>query len=796
MTFLLDLRHALRSLLRAPTFTLVALLTLALGIGAQTAVMSVIKQVFVEPLPYTRPHELVYVHVDNTKLFPDRGFLALPAPYFRLLRERQQAFSELAIFSYPRHLSLRGQGETSTIMGLGVTGSFFPLLGVKPHLGRTLLPSDEGAKAVVLTHALWRGRFNGDPAILGRLLNLGGQDFAVVGVLSSTFHWQYDPAYFTSDGPTPQDMQAQWGPYIQNTLGRLKPGVDLAQARADLARVHGNLVQDMPRLAEAPLLATPYRTFLYGEQKARGLMLGLTGGLVLLIACTNLANLMAGRALQRQQETALRQALGGTRMDSLRPFLAEGFLLALGGAGAGMALSLVLRGLLLPLVPDELQAAPALDLPLVLLALVTALGAGLLGTLLAASLASSRNLVTPLKEGGKTGPGQGRPWIRQALVAAQVALSLCLLAAFGVLFQSLHNLDRAPLGFTLDRALALRFTLDPRNHPSPEGRAAQVRQILAAARELPGVTHAALSRRLPPDYLGKESFSLPGAPQVQHTAFGSSLTPGALEALGMTLLKGRDFSASDRTRDPDHLLVSRSLAERCWPGQDPIGKGLVIPYAAGPRTLTVVGLVEDVRFDGPRGDRDLAALFAPMEASEPAPTYLVVRTLGDPRPMIPVLRARLKALDPNLPTSGLHTLRSRLANHLERDRQQVQLLGVLAAFALALAASGLYGVMAHTVTQRTREIGIRKALGGQNAQMVWEIVRRALAVIALGLGTGALLTLASGRLLASLVFGVSAADPLLLALAALTLGLVALLAALIPASRAARVQPATALRAE
>lgn len=302
------LRTSLRALLRAPVFTGVALLTLALGVGAHTAVFSVIRAVFIQELPFQRPQELVYVHVDNAKLFPDRGFLALPAPYFQALRERQQTFTDMAVFSYPRRMTLRGQGETGTLSTLGVAGSFFPTLGVQALLGRTLLPSDDGTRAVVLTHAFWRERFGGDPTLVGRTLNLETRDYTVVGILPPRFRFQYDPQGFTADGPTPQEMQTQWGAYIQNTLGRLKPGMDLNRARADLARVHGGLVRERPTLADAPLLATPFRTFLYGDQRARGLLLGLTGGLVLLIACANLANLMAGRAVQRQRETALRAA--------------------------------------------------------------------------------------------------------------------------------------------------------------------------------------------------------------------------------------------------------------------------------------------------------------------------------------------------------------------------------------------------------------------------------------------------------------------------------------------------------
>jgi predicted permease len=793
MSILRSLRQALRGLLRTPTFTAMALLTLALGIGANTAVFSVIKAVFLKPLPFARPDELVYIHVDSAKLFPDIPFLRLSGPYYQAIKERQTTFSDLAAYSRQR-LDLTGHGDAERLLGMGVTGSFFPVVGVKPLLGRTLLPSDErGAKVVVLSHALWRDRFQGDPGLLGRILTLSGQGYTVVGVMPPSFRWQADPQFFTADGPTPEQLRGQWMTWAFHGLGRLKPGITLGQAQADLSRIHAELVREVPKLAQAPLSATGYRTYLYGGQRSKGLMLGLTGGLVLLIACANLANLMVSRAAHRQHELALRQALGGTWMDGLRPFLAEGVLVALAGGGLGLAFSLGLSQMLKPFVPLELQGVVGVDGRLLLFAFGVALGTTLLCSLAPALLATRVNLVAALRHDTRTTQGRRQGWLRNGLVITQVALSLSLLVGFAALYQSLRKLNQAPMGYRPDQALAFTLRVDGKRTPTWKAATAHVGQVVDGIAALPGVTGVGVASELPMDAGANADYKLPGRESLFLTAYIRSLSPGGVSALGMTLLKGRDFADSDCVEIPDNILVSRSLAARCWPGEDPIGKTLVRQREDGPGALRVVGLVEDVRHAGPRVGQNLDTIYYPGISDE---NRIVVRSAGSPEALIGGLRAHLRAKEPDLPLASLEPLRQRQDRALEGERTLTRLLGLLAGLALCLASAGIYGVMAYSVAQRTREIGIRKALGGQNGQVIWDISRRGLPLIAFGLGLGALLTLASGQVLASFVYGVSATDPLFIALAALVLGLVALAATLLPASWAARIEPAAALRSE
>lgn len=793
MLFLRQLRQALRSLLRTPTFTVMALLTLALGIGANTAVFSVIKAVFLKPLPFERPQELVYVHVDSAKLFPDIPYLPLSGPYYQAIKARQTAFSDVAVYGR-RRLTLTGHGDAERLLGMGVTGSFFPLVGVKPQLGRTLLPSDDGgAKVVVLTHGLWMKRFQGDPNILGQILTLGGQGYSVVGVMPPSFHWQADPQFFTADGPTPEQLRGEWMTWAFHGIGRLRPGFSLAQAQADLSRIHADLVREVPKLTQAPLSATPYRTYLYGGQRAKGIMLGLTGGLVLLIACANLANLMVSRAAHRQRELALRQALGGTSMDALRPFLAEGLLVALIGGSLGLVLSLGLTQFLRPFIPVELQSAIGVDGRLLLFAFGMALGTSLFCSLAPALLGDRVNLVADLRHDSRNTQGRRHGWLRSSLVMVQVALSLGLLVGFAILFQSLRKLNQAPMGYRPDKALAFTLSVDEKRTPTWQTSTARIRHVVEAIRALPGVAQVGVASELPMEPGANADYRLPNRENLFLTAYIRTMSPGCVEALGMTLLKGRDFVDADCVETPDTIMVSRSLATRCWPGEDPIGKSLIRQREDGPGTLRVVGLVEDVRHDGPRVAQNLDTIYYPGFSDE---NRIVVRSTGRPSELIGGLRAYLKANEPDLPLAGLEPLSMQLDRALKGDRTLTRLLGLLAGLALCLASAGIYGVMAYSVAQRTREIGIRKALGGRDWQVVWEISRRSLLLIAMGLGLGALLTLGSGRVLEAFVFGVSPTDPLFLALAALVLGLVALAATLIPAATAARIEPAVALRSE
>jgi len=791
--FLHSLRPALRGLLRTPGFTAVALLTLALGIGASTAVFSVLQTLFLRPLPFHQDHRLVQVTTaDPNKNFPGSGHLQLSAPAYRDIEARQQVFSSVAV-TQRMGVTLTGSGQAERLLGLRVTGSYFPTLGVRPLLGRLLQPSDDqAAPAVVLSHQLWSQRWGADPSMVGKSIVLDGTSRVVVGVLSPTFMWPGKPQVFLNAGPTPEEIQGARGTLAFFGVARLKPQVSLGQATQAMEALGKTLASEIPDAKEWGIGVAGLREALYGDRRQSAGFLLLTGLSVLVIACANLGNLLLSRAAARQRELALRKALGAGWSGLLKPFLADALVLSLGGGALGVLLAWGLSGMLRPYIPAELLASFRLDLRLLVfalgLSLLTALIAGLVPALLFARLDPARSL----QSGGRGNSSGTQGWLRHGLVGAQVALTLTLLVSFGALWRSLSNLQKAHLGYEVDQALAFLVRPNPAKYPEETQQIALYRSLLQGIAQLPGVQAVGSTSDTPLNGGSTGDYLVPGRETEKFNAHYRSMTPDAFKALGIPLLQGRAFLESDFLPKLNCVIVSRALANRAWPGQDPIGKTVAKHlYGPTPTPLQVVGVVEDVRHQGPGSDKDLDTIYFPG-----AGEWIVVRTAGNPMALVSSLREVVKTLDPDLPLAALKPLRATLDLHLEADRNQTTLLGLLAAIALLLAAAGIYGVMAHSVTQRTREIGIRKALGGQNVQVVWEIARRGLVMTAFGLGGGALLTLGLGRLLTTQVYGVSATDPLFVALASLVLGLVALAAALIPATRAARVQPAVALRAE
>jgi predicted permease len=800
MNFHQDLRQALRGLLRTPGFTVVAVLTLALGIGASTAVFSVLETLFLKPLPFAEPENLVTIHTaDPNRNFPGSRYLSLSAACYRDIRERQQVFSGVAAYQI-KGSTVTGPGDAERVTTMRVTGSFFQVLGVQAALGRTLQTADErGPGTVVLSHRFWTRRCGGDPSALGRTVTIDGMGHVVVGVMPPAFEWQDRPELFVPEGPTPEELQESRGTLAFHAIARMRPGLSLEQAGLAMEKLGRELQAEFPEAREWGIATTRLWEFLYGDRRATSRFLLLTGLFVLVIACANLANLMTARAASRQREIALRRALGGGWREVLRPLLADGVVLSVAGGCLGLLLAWGLSSLLRPYVPAELLDAYGLN-PRVLgftlgVSVVTALVSGLVPAVLFSRLNLSRSLA----EGNRGTSGRSEGWLRNVLVTAQVALTLALLVSFGALWQSLRNLQRAPMGFQADHALAFTVRPDPRRFPDDARQEAYLRQIVRGLSELPGVRAVGSASATP---MGSNDssgdFILPGREGERLSAHYRSVSPRCFEALGQTILMGRDFDDGDCVERPLNVIVSRSLAARCWPGQDPLGKPIFkYMFDEAGTTFRVVGVVEDVRHGGPAVDRDLETIYWPSRGFFwGSSSRVVVRAEGNPMTLVPAIRAHLKGVDPDLPLAGIQTLQSVLDSNLEASRTQASLMGLLAGIALGLAAAGIYGVMAYSVTQRTREIGIRKALGGQNWQVVWEIARKGLLLTVLGLGVGVLLSLALGRVLASQVYGVSATDPVFVALAGLAFGLVALVACLVPASRAGRLNPVEVLRSE
>ena len=794
-----DLRQALRGLRRTPGFTGVALLTLALGTGASTAVFSVLQTLFLRPLPFPEPERLVYLHTaDPNKHFPNLHFLPLSAACYRDIQERQRVFSGVAAYQSQGY-TLTGVGDAERVPGLRVTGSFFQVLGTQAAFGRVLQGADEhGSSVVVLSHGLWTRQFGGDPSILGTSVTLDGKGCVVVGVMPPTFAWKEEPQLFVPDPPTPEELQEARGTLAFGAIARIQRGFTVEQAKAAMEKLGQELQAEFPEAKEWSIGTTTLWEFSYGDRRATMAFLLLTGIFVLVIACANLANLMISRAATRQREMALRRALGGGWMEGLRPSLADGLVLSIAGGALGLLLAGGLSGVLRPYVPPELLAVYGLDLRVMGFTLAVSVLTALVAGLVPALVFSRLNMSVCLRQGDRGASGRSQDWLRNILVAGQVALTLALLVSFGTLWQSLHKLQQAPMGYLADQALA--FTLRPNalKYPDDAQQAAFVRQIVRGLSELPGVKAVGSINATPMGGGASGDFILPGRESESHSAHYRSVSPGGFSALGMMLLKGRAFEDADCVERPENVIVSRSLAARCWPGQDPIGKTVVKKmYDDVGTAFRIVGVVEDVRHEGPAVDRGLETIYWPSHGIGWGHSCrVVVRAQGDPLALVPSIRSFMKAVDPELPLTGIRTLRSVLDSKLEASKTQASLMGLLAGIALGLAVAGIYGVMAFSISQRTREIGIRKALGGRDWQVVWGIARRGMALTMSGLGAGVLLTLAVGRVLASQIYGVSATDPMSIALAVVAFGLVALAASLIPASRAARLNPADVLRSE
>ena len=794
-----DLKQALRGLRRTPGFTAVALFTLVLGIGASTAVFSVLQTLFLKPLPFSEPERLVFLHTaDPNKHFPNSRYLPLSAACYRDIQQRQRVFSGVAAYQRKGY-TLTGVGDAERELGLRVTGSFFQVLGARAALGRVLQAADEDdPSVVVLSHGLWSRRFGGDPGILGRSVILNGKGHVVVGVMPRTFAWQDQPQLFVPDPPSAQELQEARGTLAFHAIARLGTGISLDQAKAAMEELGRELQAELPDAKDWGIGTAKLWEFFYGDRRATMGFLLLTGIFVLVIACSNLANLMIARAATRQREMALRRALGGGWKGVLRPFLADGLVLSVAGGGFGLLLAWELSGTLRPYVPPELLGAYGLDVRVlcftVAVSVLTALVAGLVPALFFPRL----NLSACLRQGDRGVTGHSHGWLRNILVAAQVALTLALLVSFGALWQSLNKLRQAPMGYQTDKALAFSVTPDALRYPDDAQQAAFMRQVVRGLSELDGVEAAGSISATPMGGGSSGDFILPGREGDSLSAHYRSVSPGGFDALGMTLLRGRGFEDTDCVERPENIIVSRSLAERCWPGQDPIGKTIVkLMYDEVGTTFRVVGVVEDVRHQGPAVDRGLETIYWPAHGPFwGSSCRVVVRAQGDPMALMPAIRTFMKRVDPDLPLTGIQTLRSVLDSKLEPSRTEASLMGLLAASTLGLAAAGIYGVMAFAVSQRRREIGIRKALGGQNWQVVWEVARRGIVLTVSGLGAGVLLTLGVGRVLASQVYGVSATDPVFIALAGVSFGIVALAACLIPASRAARMNPVDVLRSE
>ena len=804
-----DLRYGLRVLLKNPGFTAVAVIALALGIGANSAIFSVVNTVLLSPLPYKDPDRLVMVWEDDTKHGYPTDTPA--AANYVDWRDQNQVFEGMAAIA-DQSFNLTGTGDPERLRGRRVSASLFPLLGVAPQVGRAFAPEEDrpGAnKVVILNHGLWQRRFGADPSITGKTLTLNGESYQVVGVMPASFQFpERGDELWVPIAFTPQEAASRGRHYLK-VVARLKPGVTVERAQAEMSTIASRLQQQYPEQnAELGATVVPLHEQMVGNIRSALLVLLGAVGLVLLIACANVANLLLARAAVRQKEIALRVALGASRWRLLRQFLTESVLLAALGGGLGLLLALWGVSLLKSFIPESISQVKAIgvDAKVLGFTLLVSLLTGLVFGLAPATQVSKFNLNETLKEGGRdSSSGNQGKRLRGLLVVMEVAVSLVLLIGAGLLINSFLRLRSVDPGFKVDNLLTLGVVLPQEKYTTHERRSAFYDNLIGRVEALPGVRSAAVTNWIPlvrqGDSIGV-SFEghndpLPGQGK-RPVVVTRVVSPHYFRTMGIQLLQGREFEeGKDRVDSPAVVLVSEALARRYWPGESAVGKRVTHGDPNDPADwCEVIGVVKDVRQFELAADPKPQMYFSHAQAGFFAPRHLVVSADGDPLSVAAAVRRAVWEVDKDQPVSDVSTMKEVLSESLARQRFSMLLLGIFAGLALVLAAVGLYGVMSYTVAQRTREIGLRMALGAQRSDVLRLVVGQGLKLVLVGVVLGLVASFVLTRVMTSLLFGVTATDPATLVTISLMLIAVAVIASYIPARRATRVDPLIALRYE
>ncbi len=802
MSLLQDLKHGARLLLRSPGFSFVAILALAIGIGANTAIFSVINTLLLQRLPYRDADRLVIVWEHNT--VRDRKSNVVGPANFIHWREMNQVFEDLAALSMTYSVTVTGGGEPEELQAQSVSAELFQILGVQPARGRGFTAAENvpGSRSVVISDRLWRRRFSADPAILERPIVSQGAPYSVVGVMPPGFSFLdktvdvWLPIGFSAQARTPRGRSLM-------VVGRLKSGVTVERAQLDMTQVSANLTQMFPDFNTGwTSRVVSLRDQLTGDVRPALVVLAGAVAFVLLIACANVANLLLARATARHRELAVRAALGAGRARLIRQLLAESVVLSGLGGLCGLLLAWWALGLLRAVVADRLPIQRlemvGIDIPVLLFTLGASLGCGLFFGIVPALTASGASLTDALKEGGRSGSAARGNRTRSAFVVVEVALALVLLVGAGLLVRSfVRLLDQNP-GFDPTRTVTMRISL-PAARYGAEGQRAQFHnRFFQQVDALPGVEASGAISFLPLTGLGAAtSMEIVGKPKPERGQEPVTdvrvITHDYLKTMGVPLLNGRLLSDQDAADAKGRVVINETMALRHWPGEDPIGKRVRISWDN--QEDEVVGVVGDVKHSGLDAE-SRAMTYWPFARNPYGTMTVAVRTTGDASRIVTSIVGLVRALDPELAVANIRTMDEVVSNSVAERRLTMVLLTMFAAAALLLAAVGIYGVIAYGVTQRTQEIGIRMALGAQRGDVLRMVVKQALVLALAGIVVGGMGALLLTRLMQGLLFQVKPADPVTFAVVSGLLAAVALLASYIPGRRATRVDPVIALRAE
>ena len=801
-----DVRFGIRMLVKSPAFTAVAVLSLALGIGANTAIFSLVDAVLIRPLPYHRADRLMMVWGDATSIGFPRNDMS-PADYYDV-KTRNDVFEGVAAVG-SRAFNLTGQGEPEKIYAQAVSQDLFPLLGVNPLLGRVFLPEEDqpdGNKVAILSYGLWQRRFGGDPSIVGSEILLDDKKTRVVGVMPARFELlDRFVAMWVPLGFGPSALAQRYNHYL-TVMVRLKEGVTQAQAQAEIRSISEQIVYEhRDQQYGLSLFVLPLREQLSGGVRPALLVLLVAVACVLLIACANVANLQLSRSAARQREIPVRRALGAGPWRLVRQFLIESLLISILGGASGLLITAWTLTFLKHLVPTSMANSTTIGIDFTLLAytaLVSLVAAVLFGSVPAFHAARS-DLGEALKQsGGRTGFAASGSRFRRALVISELALSVTLLVGAGLLIKTFANLQNLDAGFRPGNVLTMRTSLPQNKYREPEKRSAFYHQVLERVSALPGVQHAGYTTSVPLSWKGGTGwFQVEGKPLAEGgDANFRQVSPDYFQAIGTRLIEGRFFDDHDNAKSQPVAIINQTMAREFWPDEQVLGKRLRPGNFPERPWLDIIGIVADTLQMGLQKAAKAEMYFPYDQVANDyyffAPRDLVIRTTGDPLKLAATAREAVWSVDSQQPVSNIQTMDEIVAEEITDQRMAMILLGSLAGLALLLAAVGVYGVLSYAVSQRTQEIGVRMALGARPSSIMLMIVGNGGRMLVIGTGLGIAASLLLTRLMSSLLFGVGPRDPFIILAVVIVLGIIAMLACCIPARRATTIDPLSAIRYE